>query len=84
MAGGHNRFTGSPEVVEAMLGDLRTPLYGEDLKAQRRVLGSFVRRIEVLRERGRTTYTFPLDAVPPCQCPRRNSNPRFHLERVAS
>lgn len=49
-----------PEVVKAVLSEMRGTLAGDDLQARRVLLKRFVERVEVSKESARLVYTFPI------------------------
>jgi hypothetical protein len=46
--------------IEAMLGETRETLSGTDLQAKQALLSKIVVRVDLGRQRGKITYTFPL------------------------
>ena len=54
------RLQVDPEVVSAVLAEMRETLEGDDLQAKRVLLKRFVERVEISKESARLVYTFPI------------------------
>lgn len=74
----------SEDVLSESLSLMRDCLTRGDVSKKRDVLRRFVDRIEAEKKRASLWYTFPLPTGAIKRCPQRNSNPRYHLERVVS
>ena len=82
--GAQSRLEVSEEVLSEALSQMRDDLARGDVCKKRDLLRRFVDRIEAEKKRARLWYTFPLATGSINRCPQRNSNPRYHLERVVS